>query len=589
MASSSPPPFPRAAGRVARRERTATSLIRPWLLLRLYSLYRLLLAGVLLILMVFDWAPQILGQLHPDVFMATAAGYLLAGMVGMLLNVLRWPAFDAQVYSQVYVDIVAIVLLTHASGGVASGLGLLLVIVIAISGMLMAGRLALFFAAFASLALLVEEVYGHLGGLFPQSSYTHTGILGTALLATAVLAHYLAWRLNASEALASQRGADLASLERLNAHIIRQLQTGVIVVDMEGRVRLLNRAATTLLRHPADQPPDTLDSLAPELSASLAAWRTAREQAESLIHLPGRERTLEVRMMPLDEAGAGRVVVFIEDASAVSQRVQQLKLASLGRLTANLAHEIRNPLGAISHAAQLLAESPQLVAGDQRLLGIIGQQSQRVNEIVKDILALSGRSASPSPKVIALHGWLEEFVDQFRVAERVAPGAIEVDVQPLEMMIEFDPTHLHQILTNLCFNALHHGRAPGADPYVGVTAGFVPASHEPYLDIRDVGPGIDPTVEPHLFEPFFTTRSSGSGLGLYIARELCRLNRAELSFRRQDGGGSCFRILFSGHTLTGQARADRGVEPASADRPESPENGTARLGGPRAPSDPPGH
>ena len=227
----------------------------------------------------------------------------------------------------------------------------------------------------------------------------------------------------------------------------------------------------------------------------------------------------------------------------MAQQAQQLKLASLGRLTASIAHEIRNPLGAISHAGQLLAESQRLDAGDSRLTEIIKEHSQRVNTIIENILQLSRREHVHA-KEFQLKPWLDEFLYDFCSSEHVSNRQISLDISPEDTEIRMDPSQLHQIMWNLFSNGIRHGGTKGL-PTLVIKGGVTQESHIPFLDIIDSGPGIDPETAQHIFDPFFTTEPHGTGLGLYIARELCECNQARLNYIQRQEGGGCFRITFA--------------------------------------------
>jgi two-component system sensor histidine kinase PilS (NtrC family) len=237
-------------------------------------------------------------------------------------------------------------------------------------------------------------------------------------------------------------------------------------------------------------------------------------------------------------------LIYLEDSSVMAQQAQQMKLASLGRLAAGVAHEIRNPLGAISHAGQLLSESPQLEGPDKRLTEIIQTQSRRMNRIIENVLQLSRRAHS-NPQHIRLQSWLEHFASEFAQERHVDAHSIAVDINPPDMEIHVDPTQLQQVLTNLCDNGVRHSADHPGLPKVELRGGVTRESGGPFLDVIDHGSGIPPENAEHIFEPFFTTETTGTGLGLYIARELCEINRARLSYLPVPTGGSCFRINFS--------------------------------------------
>ncbi len=515
----------------------------PWQLLRLFHLYRLALAGMLLLLFLFERGPAFLGIYNTELFTATAVAYLGLTLAAALLPLQRWLSEANQAYLAVFVDIVAITLLMHASGGVRTGLGMLLGVSIAAGSLIIRGPTALLFAALAALAILTEQVYSHFYESFSTSAFTQAGLLGVTFFAMALLADELSRRLLETEQLASRRELDLANLAQLNDYIIQHMQTGILIVDPDQRIRLHNEAACSLLNTPDLANGQRLDDINRELQEQLHRWReTPGSERRSFRPAPGG-RDLQINLIPLGQETHIGTLVFLEDSALVAEQAQQMKLASLGRLTASIAHEIRNPLGAISHAGQLLQEAQALDDTERRLTEIIRTNSQRVNEIVEDILQLS-RRGSAQPKLLELQPWLEQFAEDFRYSHSLASEQLRIEVDPGDIQIRVDPGQLRQILTNLCENAACNFTDAQAKLRLLITAGVTPQSGGPFLAVIDNGPGIAPEAAAHIFEPFYTTRSDGTGLGLYIAKELGESNRARLEYLPVSPTGCCFRLSF---------------------------------------------
>ncbi len=518
---------------------TANRDLKTWKPLRFFNLFRFLIAGLFLQFYLMGPLPPPLGHGDPKLFFHASLLYLAFGVASMVAMHYRRPRFSWQLYTAVAADIVFLTLLMHASGGIGSGLGMLLVISVANASMVTEGRTARLFAALASIALLVEQTYAV---MLPSPkigfSYPHAGMLGATLFATAILAHVLARRARESEALAAQREVDLANMAQLTGYIIQHMDTGVLVVDAGDRVRLMNTAARTLLPHPPSDRDDTIGGICPDLGRRLAAWQQHRHVNPTVSQIGDHE--VLPRFAAIGSTGDAGTLIFLEDATRAAHQAQQLKLASLGRLTASIAHEIRNPLGAISHAAQLLGESPKLEKADARLVEIILQHSQRMNTIIENVLQLGRRDRSRPTRFVLLP-WLERFLAEFRQATASSEANVFITAHTPEMEITFDPNHLHQILWNLCQNALRHaGRAPGEarvelEYYPGQTG-------HPIIEVHDFGPGVPASVQRHIFEPFFTTEAGGTGLGLYIARELAECNQARLRYQFTTDGGSRFRL-----------------------------------------------
>ncbi|SCZ50338.1 sensor histidine kinase [Thiohalomonas denitrificans] len=512
---------------------------KTWQPLRFFNIYRLLLSSAFVFLASDQRPPMPLGAHDPGFFLNVSIAYVIFAAISIILSERRQPAFPIQLYVQVAGDITALTLLMHASGGVASGLGMLLVVCIANASMITGGRTAGLFAAVATIALLLEQLYSHLTVPDAAVAYPQSGLLGAALFATAALAHVLSRHARASEVLAEQREMDLANMAQMAEFIIEHMQTGVVVVDNYQRVQLMNVAARRLLSSTSSNT-RYLGEVSPDLAQRVARWLQGGQRPRT-VKLEDVDYEVIPRFMNIGPDGRAGTLIFLEDASLAARQVQQLKLAALGRLTASVAHEVRNPLGAISHAGQLLAESPHLDKTDQRMTEIVLEQSQRVNTIIESILQL-GRKDRSKMIALTLSPFVKTLIAEFCYRHDIDAGKIPVAIPP-DLEIGFDPTHLQQILSNLLDNAERHSRTSDF-PRIRLKAGYSKTGR-PYLDIVNKGEGIPDSVANQLFEPFFTTQRSGIGLGLYISRELAECNNAELAYLPDKRGGSRFRLSFS--------------------------------------------
>jgi len=516
-----------------------------WNPLRLLSFYRVILAGLLTVLFFSIPEDTGLGGRQPELYALTSIIYLLFSVLAGFAARLRIPGYELQVVPQVVVDIIAITVLMFASGGLDSGLGILLLITVASGSILLPGRRAYLFAATATMAIMGEAFYSSLYFNTPSSSgYTQAGLLGLALFATAATTNLLVRRIKDTEALARRRGIDIANLAKLNAHIVQRLQAGIIVTDNEHNVRLINQTAQKLLHLPDAGNGQSLESISPALFARLKEWNETPNIEQAVVPTEVGDTKVLPHFTMLGTADDIGSLIFLEDSATLAKQAQQLKLASLGRLTASIAHEIRNPLGAISHATQLLDESEALSDSDQRLITIIGDHTQRVNAVVENILQLS-RPGTSTPQQISIRQWLQNFADEFAHSGNCQIQQINIAVTPDDLEVYMDPSLLHQVVWNLCQNAILHGAQSSTPIKLKIICKLSPTSHKPQLDIIDNGTGIDPDITDTIFEPFFTTRSSGTGLGLYIAREICENNQSHLEYISSSEGGSCFRITFN--------------------------------------------
>jgi two-component system sensor histidine kinase PilS (NtrC family) len=404
-------------------------------------------------------------------------------------------------------------------------------------------RVGVLIGALATLMLLGEEAYRFLRFQSETADFVQAGMLGLSYLIAALVANTLSTRASVSEALAARRKVALDNLAHINERIIAHMQIGVLVVNADNTLRLLNQAACQLLGVRPGVTGKLLAGVAPGLSASYEAWRRRPTLGGEPVTAETHERVLLAHFSRLGTEVDAPTLVFIEDASRVGEQAQQMKLAALGRLTASIAHEIRNPLGAISHASQLLSENRPAQAQDQRLLEIINRHSARINTIVENVLRLS-RRGSTAPETLRLRAWLQQVTQEYHESRAAAPRFDHEMIAPA-LEVRADPDQLRQVLYNLWDNAISHSGLNAERLVIQLSADLWPESGKVHLDIYDNGRGIAPDLAASIFEPFYTTTHSGTGLGLYIARELCECNHAKLSLVHGSTLGACFRIVFA--------------------------------------------
>lgn len=509
-----------------------------WRSLYYFNIYRLVVAGIFI---VTTWIFQesLFGSQDKLLFLYGSMAYLVFGGLSLVTLDARRPRFVPQLSMQVGADIVFVAVLMYASGGIQSGLGILLLASLAGAGLVSRGRMTLFFAALASIAVLLEETYMVLKLDVPPAQYVQAGLLSMGYFATAWLAHALARYTVASERLAQQRGIDLANLAQVNQLVIQDMQDGVLVVDGPGRVRQRNTQAERLFGEPvALLAEPRLQDYSSALAERFRVWKADRDAHFDLLRIGATNRLVRTRFVPIKQDRSFGAVIFLEDMSRVQAQAQQLKLAALGRLTANIAHEIRNPLSAISHAAELLQEEHHASPTQPRLLRIIQDNAQRLNRMVQDVLQLNRRDRA-NPEPFRLEGFMRTFVEEFCLSEKVPMSAFNLEVAT-DGAVSFDRSHLNQVLWNLCRNAWRHCRK--RDGSIRLRAINGQSGNGVSLEVIDDGPGIDAALRGQVFEPFFTTVASGTGLGLYIAREICEANGAALDCL-EDAPGGHFRIL----------------------------------------------
>jgi len=500
-----------------------------WRSLFYFNVYRLVVATLVLAVGVFWRRTVQFGSHDFTLFVAAGVAYIAFSIVWFALIRRRW-WFNLQLTLQVLADVFFIVVLIFASSGISSGLGLLLLATLAAAGLISRGRLTLFHAAMASLAVLAEHAYEVLTFSESPSLFVQAGLLSGGYFATAWVAHALARYTTESEQLAQQRGIDLANLAEVNRLVIQDMPDGVLVVDGEGVIRQFNARAERILGALSGRGEVRLQEYAPALAQRFADWRRDAGAAPSM-RATVDNPNLGARFVPVGGNTAG-ALIFIEDITRIQAEARQMKLAALGRLTANIAHEIRNPLGAISHASELLHEEPAVNETTQRLIRIIGDHTHRLNRMVTDVLGLN-RGQAVRPETFLVVEFLEAFIDEFVETEAAVPEIFALHAR-LRPRIVFDRSHLHQILWNLCQNALRHclRRAASVRIVVGTSRG----GRVVKLDVIDDGPGVAPDLRAELFEPFVTAAPGGTGLGLYIAREMCATNGATLDYVETPAG-----------------------------------------------------
>lgn len=514
-----------------------TAVYEPdWPVMRLLNSYRLVVVFALAIVYFLIPGQSALGSRSAIIFEISLAAYFVSIVGFIMLQHRQRLRITTQFFLQTYIEILCVVAFIYASGGVGGGVGSLLLINIALLSQLSSTRHALLFAAIATSTLLSSELFAALLYGRWAADFELTALLGSLFFATAWLLTVPLRRLMQRElAQPTKNRAVLEAHEiaTLNEEIIRELDSGVLVLNAQYQVVLINDVARAMLGAEFINLPVHLGRLCVGLMHSLETNRTkVNGSADSFtVEATGQD------ILPyFAQLTAGGYLVRIDDHSAIKQQFQQLKLASLGRLSASIAHEIRNPLSAVSHATQLLQESSQMDEVDQQLLAIAQTNTRRINRIIEDVLQLSNRQQIRRDK-LDLTVALEDFRFRFENESLRAGSTININVEP-NLVAVFDPDHLDQILWNICSNALIHNQS--TDINLTITA-FHDTPNSTVIDIIDNGQGIADLDRQKLFEPFYSTHHEGCGLGLYIIRELCELNKADILCMESETGAH-FRI-----------------------------------------------
>jgi two-component system, NtrC family, sensor histidine kinase PilS len=514
----------------------------------IYNIYRLVLALILLISFYFRaTATSPLGSLDTQLFTNACYFYFGMNVLSLLLPMLKTSpqAGAVQQMSILIVDILALAVISYTCGGVSSGMAHLLIVPIATGSILFGMRLSTFLAAVATIAAMYSEAYIYLRSDPGEIYYVQAGLLGFTLFATSLSLQYLGGRIRQKDIINRVQAANIRSLQEINQQIIERMQTGIVVVDQNAHPLNFNDSARKLLLDPALALAAGGKDLAlpPALLEQLKAWQQDASVRSPPFRVVENGREVQANFTYLQTAPQSSILIFLEDHTQLSSRAQHLKLMALGRLTASIAHEVRNPLGAISHASQLLEESPGISGADQRLLSIINTHSKRVSAIIQNILDLS-RHRQEVPERLNAKPWLEEFAGRLGNSYQ-HPIALNVHCGDEPVYLRFNTSQLEQLLTNLCDNGLRYSRQHTGNASLDVVVSKHPFTGLPMLDVIDQGPGVPADRQEQIFEPFFTTEKSGTGLGLFICREICEANQAQIFFRRTEDDRSCFRIIFA--------------------------------------------
>lgn len=507
-------------------------------ILRVYNYYRILISFLFLFLFLDRNFQEFVGSANPELFQVTILCYIGGNLlIGLATLFIRPEALARTTPSFVILvgDIIALTLLMSASGGVSSGLGNFLIFTVAFGGGLIHGRISAVLPAIAFILTIYDEFYLFFLNHNELQNFFQAGLLGIVFFVANILFQTLSRQLR-------RRESEVFTLEQINQLIVDQMRTGVVVVTSDGDIKLINSAGKEYLKIPT-VPKIGSERLPYRLSDKLDQWKENPAMAAVTFHTQDSSPELMANFSSLrGQPGASDTLIFIEDSTEVQRQAQQLKLASLGRLSASIAHEIRNPLGAISHAAQLLGESQNLNKGDQRLSEIIQNHCIRLNGVIENVLQMSRRKTA-EPRKLSLHGWIYQFVEEFSDGQADNPS-FDIDIKPPDTEIFVDPLHLSQVLGNLCHNGLRYSLKNTGEARLKIRGGKDASTGVPFVEVIDFGTGIDDEMATNLFEPFYTTETTGTGLGLYLSKELCEANDARLSYKRADTGGACFHIAF---------------------------------------------
>lgn len=508
-------------------------------LMLFFNYYRLALAILLLVLLQTGLL-NVFQAVHGEfqTLTITTGLYLVLCGLGMMVTQ-KENMSQSAVLAIMITDVLLLIVITKTTGGVEGGFANLMLVNVAAGSFFLTLRYSLLLAAIASSGVVYTELISSFGT--SNASYLSAALLGIAFFAVTILIQYILNRARISEKIAEEHAESFIDLQFINEQVIQRMRTGIIVCSLEGQIKMINQSAITLITN--DSAISHMDRVPNQLMRHIQQWKDTQLNLLQTIRFNPKLPDAQISIASLQESRNSDLLIFLEDSSQIKQQAQQMKLASLGRLTASIAHEIRNPLGAISHAAQLMSESHELDKTDLRMLEIIENHTHRMNSIIENVLQLSRQSRS-TPELFELGNWLEQFKREYQEAHPQCSINIKC---PDSLHLRFDQSQLQQIVANLVTNGLRYSASFSNQECIEIHAGILNANDQPYLDIIDFGPGLTAEQQEHIFEPFYTTESTGTGLGLFICKELCEANQSRLEWiplKDKSETGCRFRILF---------------------------------------------
>ena len=499
----------------------------PWLL-NVCRLTILMSMFVLYMMSVFSENAGLKKMVPPTIFYIWAAVY--AGIT--LISIIRphWvrQENDKLPNASAVVDIVMIMVLVYLTGGIGTGIGILVLPFVATSCMLSYGKFPILYAGFTTVCVLCVMF---LSDQLSLNVETWDGRnIGTAIVligasfAVAYLTSYSAAFLRDATASARKHKRNYNRVRGLNQLVLNRVQEAVIVIDPELKVWLFNRQAKNYFSGLAAEHKE------PIFEDLVARWLLNPGKAfEADIHL--HRFSMHVRAVPMVEEDGKLLMLFLRSLREIAAEAMATKLASLGQLTANLAHEIRNPMSAIRHANDLLQENIEDPVG-KKLHGIIDGNIRRIDKMLEDISTLNKKDNLGRESINLMKFWLA-FKQEFTLNNPSSVGCIKMEMQGKNLTVTADPMHVQQIMWNLCNNAWRHStKGSGAIKVFIKPSGKLNVS----IVVSDDGPGAAPEIRNRLFEPFFTTEKGGTGLGLYVARELAHANLGQLHYHPELNG-----------------------------------------------------
>ena len=499
-----------------------------WELLYYYNLYRLGLALVLLTLS----SPALF---NPEsgfgswTLAISIVGFFLVSVVAFFCIKIQSPAIQIQAHALFLVDILLISFITFSNSLHDTNIAVFFITTVAATAVMFRTKTALGYASIATLIIFAKDIVDVL--LF-EGSYRDFYIAALTALgfhAIVLVVSRLAQQTQVVQQALEQQELDLADLDDINQMIVDHLEIGILFLDDELGIKLINDNARELVG-------DYIESASVTGKLATIVQKYPDMLSGKQFTFRHGSKVLELSSNPLRNG----LLVRIVDRTQISKKIQDTKLSSVGRLASAISHEIRNPLNAINHAAQLLKPEFNSQENDE-LIDIIRKHVKRIDNIIESIMERS-RPGKVYQKEIDLESWLDSFIETFQ--QTLGGESVSISHYGEPVSVVFDPTQLEQILTNLCQNSRKYAQKPNKTLDIAFHTGSDQNS-VPYLDIIDNGDPIPEQLIDRMFEPFYTSDSKSTGLGLYLSREFCRLNGSDLEYYN-DQNSHGFRIVFKG-------------------------------------------
>ena len=450
--------------------------------------------------------------------------------IGLIVATLLVPQWQnqgtAMPNANAVADITMMAWLMYLAGGIDSSFGILMLPFITTACLLSQGRYSLLYASYASLLIVLLAYWSSHSGQEAQDAklWLNAIMLVAGCYLVAVLTAFAAAYLARSRLAYNQQARLLDRFRGLTDLALNHVREAVVVLDEGGKVRLLNQQARFYFPSLAE---DTVTKLFRQQQHHWGRW--PRQTFEMDTHI--QEHAVRVRARPFADGDIPLLMLFIRWEQDLAQEAMALKLAALGQLTANLAHEIRNPMSAIRHANDLLQEGDDDPVS-AKLHGIIDSNIQRIDKMLEDVTSLNKKDNLTREHINLMKFWLE-FKQEFTLNNPDAIGCLRMNMDGKNLAISADSMHVQQIMWNLCNNAWRHSKKDEQ----AVTVLMRPSGKMHIsIVVSDNGPGVPPDIRNRLFEPFYTTEKSGTGLGLYVARELAHANLGQLHYHPEMNG-----------------------------------------------------